>query len=173
MAHNDNNWGQAIGAGLVIGVLSTFTSVRVIFVAVLALVLGLFLWDQWVTAKVLDESSYEFTISEPILDEMDGGRPATISPLFNYEWKFVNKSEYLIESFTLNGELFRCDSYDQPLDSCDYIRRENFSASLNLPAGRKTTEKDQFSFTNPSGMPGIYRAKIWASDVYADSDREF
>ncbi len=169
----DGGWGNAIGIGILVAVLSTFRSVRVIVLVILSILLSMFVWDQWVTTSMLRDSEYEFFISTPVLDEMGGGRPATISPMFRINWKFVNKSDKLIETATLNGELFRCDSHDQQLDSCDYVRREGRLITLNLPAGRHTSRDDQFAFSRSSGTPGFYRAKIWLSEVYADSDREY
>lgn len=164
--------GDLLVAGIV-GVLAGFRTIMVIFLAVVAIGLGMFLYDSYWSSEQLGKSQYSFTASEPVLDEMDGNRPATISPLFNLEWSFRNKSPYLVETAQLNGELYRCDTFDQSLDSCDYVRRENHVVTLTLPAGRHTSKTDQFTFTNTSGKAGIYRAKIWISDVFADTDREY
>lgn len=172
MASN-NSWNRAVGTGIIVGILAGFRTVQIIILLVIAIGLSMFLWDSWGTARMLSEDKYEFIISEPELDEMEGNRPATISPMFRLDWEFQNNSEYLIETAQLNGELYRCDSYEQHISRCDYVRRENHKITLNLPAGRHTSRNDQFTFVNTSGKPGIYRAKIWASDVFADTDREY
>lgn len=171
--HGHVSWGEAAATGLVFGFLSMFRTVRILFAIVILVPLSMYLWDSMVTSKLLSDSEYSFSTSEPELDEMEGNRPATISPLFNLTWELTNKSPYLLEQFQLNGELYRCDSFDQPLKSCDYVRRENHVVVATLPAGKHTSTKDQFTFTNTSGKAGIYRAKIWASDVFADTDREY
>jgi hypothetical protein len=174
MAKSKNEgWGAAIATGLFVGFLSTFQTFRILFLIIVSIALSTFLWDSWWTSKVLTEDQYEFSVSTPMLDEMDGNRPADISPMFRINWKFVNNSEYLVETAELSGILYRCDSYDQPLQSCDYIRREDHIITLNLPAGRHTTRDDQFSFIASGGTPGIYRAEITTNKVYADTDREY
>lgn len=173
MAHSNNGLSRTIGISLFVGILASFRVVQILILAVIAIGLSMFLWDSWGTSQMLPESQYEFNISEPELDEMEGNRPATISPMFRLDWEFVNKSDYVIETAQLNGELYRCDTFDQPISNCDYVRRENHKITLNLPAGRHTSRSDQFTFVNTSGKPGIYRAKIWASDVFADTDREY
>lgn len=150
-----------------------FRTIRIIMVLIIGVALSAFLWDKYVTQYQLPESQWEFQVDEPILDTLDGAWPPETSPHFRMEWRFANHSKDFVQTFQLNGELFRCDNIGQPLDTCDYITRFNRIQAVNLPAGRTTTRTDTLIFTQSTGVPGVLRARVWVSDVTADSDRKY
>jgi hypothetical protein len=172
MAHK-SDWATPIAVGAIVGILSMFRTFRLLMVLIIGVSLAMFLWDKVISQSTLPESQYEFSVDEPILNEMSGDRPAEFSPMFDMNWTFENKSREFIQTFQLNGELYRCDTLGQPLSSCDYVSRFNHRVVISLPAGRRYSAADRITFTNPTRKAGIYRARIWASDVIADSDREY
>ena len=163
----------SVGDALGLVIASAFSTFQIIFALVIGLPIAFLLYDIWFTQEIVPEDQYILEYSEPRLNEMGGGRPANIAPLFDYDWEFVNNSPYLIQTFQMNGELFRCDTPTQPLNTCDYVMRQNSLVTINLPAGARTSERDQFSFTSSTRKPGYMRARIWASEATADTDKEY
>lgn len=173
MAHNRLSWSEAAIIGGFLGLMASWRPFRYIVLIVLGYFMLMFVWDKAVTQSTLPEDQWSFSMDGPVLDTMDGQWPPEATPHFRYTWHFQNDSEYLVQSFTVNAELYRCDTIGQPISSCDYITRFNQPKIVNLPGGHSTSQEDLMIFTRSTRVPGIFRVKIWASDAIADSDREY
>lgn len=171
--HSNHAISNSVAVGILTGVAFTFKPVRILFFTILMVVGCMVFWDKVVTQKIMAPAQWSFSTSDPIVDTMDGQWPTDFSPHFRLTWEFTNKSPILIQSFQINGELYRCDTLGQPIDSCDYISRFNRKVNVDLPAGRHKTVDDLYIFNEGTKVPGIMRAKIWATDAIGDSDREF
>lgn len=163
--------GAASGAAA--SLILSFRPIRLLFgILCLSLAFMVF-WDKFVSQSILPQSQWEFSTTPPVVDTMDGQWPTDFSPHFRLTWTFRNKSPMMVQSYQINGELYRCDTLGQPIDSCDWISRFNRKVIVNLPAGRHKTRDDLYIFNEGTTVPGILRAKIWATDVIGDNDREY
>lgn len=160
-----------IGAG--VGIALMFRPVRIVVCLLIAAVCLTIGYDKLISQTTLPQTEWSFQIDNPVADDMGGQVPTDISPRFKLTWTFENNSKMFIQSMRINGELYRCDTIGQPIESCDYLGRRDIKTPLNLPAGRHRTTNDVFTFYNGTSVPGILRARFWATDVIGDRDREY